>query len=82
MEEQRTHLTNIAAVSDPSRNSDALVGSSLHPTRNGVSNISQPYLDSDSDSDVDENDTPPTIIKRKSEIPRYLTLGILLLKTL
>jgi hypothetical protein len=66
MEDQRTNLTSIAAASDQSRNPDALVSS-----RNGVSNIPQPYLDSDSDSDVDENDTPPTIIKRKSEIPRY-----------
>jgi hypothetical protein len=30
----------------------------------------QTYIPSDSDSDIDENGTPPTIIKRKSEVPR------------
>lgn len=63
MEDTRSNL--IHEESSP-KTPDLLAGKSIHVT-NGPP---QTYLPSDSDSDVDENGTPPTIIKRKSEVPR------------
>jgi hypothetical protein len=64
MEDPRANLSNdVEGLSETQKNPDLLVGKSTN-------DAPQTYIPSDSDSDVDENGTPPTIIKRKSEVPR------------